>query len=254
MNKNSKIALITGGSRGLGKNAALRLAERGVDVILTYHSKRDEAESVVAELRSKGRKASALSLDTGVASSFDGFARSVAALLKAEWDRAAFDFLVNNAGIEHTSPIAETDEAALDRVFAVHFKGVYLLTQKLLPHLADGGRIVNVSSGLARFATPGFAAYGSMKAAVEMLTRYMAKELGPRGIACNAVAPGPIDTDFTRPIFERHAGLRDVLAQQTALGRMGVPDDIGGVIAFLCSDDARWVTAQRIEASGGIFL
>ncbi|AKT39589.1 3-oxoacyl-ACP reductase [Chondromyces crocatus] len=249
-----KIALVTGGSRGLGKNTALRLAERGHDVVLTYQSRQADAEAVVAEIRGKGRKAVALALDTGKAGSFDGFATELSGRLRTEWDRGSFDFLINNAGIERNAPIAATAEEEIDALYAVHFKGVYLLTQKLLPHLSDGGRIVNFSSGLARFSLPGYAAYGSLKAAVEAFTRYLAKELGPRRINCNVLAPGAIDTDFTRPGFDAHPGVREAIASQTALGRIGEPDDIGGVVAFLCSEEARWINGQRIEASGGIFL
>ncbi len=174
--------------------------------------------------------------------------------METNWRRKDFDFLINNAGIDRHSTIDQTTEEAFDELMNVHFKGVYFLTQKLLPLIANGGRIVNTSTGLARFAIPGYAAYASMKGAIEVFTKYLAKELGPRGIAANVVAPGAIETDFTRGAFEHNPGVKDFLASQTALGRVGVPDDIGGVVAFLCSEEGRWVNAQRLEASGGMFL
>lgn len=254
MKINEKIALITGGSRGLGRNAALKLAETGADVILTYRSRQDEAEAVVAEIEKLGRKAAALQLDTGEIKTFDAFFAEVSNVLQSKWQRANFDFLVNNAGIDSAAPFAEMTEEAFDNLFSVHFKGVYFLTQKALPYLTDGGRIINLSTGLARFATPGYSAYASMKGAIEVFTRYLAKELGSRGITANAVAPGAIETDFTRNAFDAHPGVKDFIASQTALGRVGVANDIGGVIAFLCTEEARWINAQRIEASGGMFL
>jgi NAD(P)-dependent dehydrogenase (short-subunit alcohol dehydrogenase family) len=253
MNATNKVALVTGGSRGLGRNIAGQLARGGADVILTYRSRKDEGEAAVAEIEGMGRKAVVLQLDVGDVSGFGGFREAVAGALEKNWQRKDFDFLINNAGIDVTAPFAQTTEAAFDSLMNVHFKGVYFLTQTLLPLIADGGRIVNTSSGLARFAIPGYSAYGAMKGAVEVLTRYLAKELGARGITANVVAPGPIETDFTRAAFG-HAGVKDFLASQTALGRVGDADDIGGVVAFLCSDAGRWVNAQRIEASGGIFL
>ena len=251
---NGKIALVTGGSRGLGKNAALRLAEYGSDVIITYRSKQVEAEEVVAEIAKTGQRAVALPLDVSDVSSFDEFMKEVATVLKANWQRDNFDFLINNAGIDTYSLIAEMTEEAFDGLFNVHFKGAFFFTQKALPLMANGGRIINMSTGLARFSLPGYGAYAAMKGAIEVFTRYLAKELGQRGITANAVAPGAIETDFTRPAFEANPQIKEVIAAQTALGRVGVPEDIGGVIAFLCSEDARWVNAQRIEASGGMFL
>ena len=251
---NGKIALVTGGSRGVGKNAALRLAEYGSDVIITYRSKQVEAEEVVAEIAKTGQKAVALPLDVSDVSSFDEFMKEVATVLKANWQRDNFDFLINNAGIDTYSLIAEMTEEAFDSLFNVHFKGAFFFTQKALPLMANGGRIINLSTGLARFSLPGYGAYAAMKGAIEVFTRYLAKELGQRGITANAVAPGAIETDFTRPAFEANPQVKEVIAAQTALGRVGVPEDIGGVIAFLCSEDARWVNAQRIEASGGMFL
>lgn len=250
----TKIALVTGGSRGLGKNAALSIARKGIDVIITYNNRKEDAESVVNEIKSLGRNAAALQLNTGVVKSFDPFSQQLSAILKERWNRDTFDFLVNNAGIDSTGLIAMTTEEQFDALCNVHFKGVYFLTQKLLTLLADGGGIVNLSTGLARFSFPGYSAYASMKGAVETFTKYLAKELGARGIRANAVAPGAINTDFTKDRFDAHPELRGMLASQTALGRVGEADDIGGVIAFLCTDDARWVNAQRIEASGGMFL
>ncbi|WP_413666527.1 SDR family oxidoreductase [Mucilaginibacter sp. Mucisp86] len=250
----NKIALITGGSRGLGKNAAKHIAQKGIDVIVTYRSKKEEAEAVVAEIESMGQKAAALQLDTGIVSTFDAFIATLKATLNEKWSRDTFDFLINNAGIDAASPFAQTTEEDFDNLFNVHFKGVYFLTQKSLTVIADGGRIINFSTGLARFSTPGYAAYASMKGAIEVFTKYLAKELGSRGIAANVVAPGIIQTDFTKAAFDSHPGLEERMAQFTALGRVGQPDDIGGVVAFLCTEDARWINAQRIEASGGMFL
>ena len=253
-NSTPKIALITGASRGLGRNTALSLARRGADLIITYHSNRAEAEAAVAAIEALGRKAAALRLDTGDIASFDGFVGEVGRVLRERWGRDRFDFLVNNAGTGIAAPFAQTSEADFDHLLNIHFKGVFFLTQKLLPLIADGGRIVNLSSGLARFAMPGYAAYASMKGAIEVLTRYMAKELGPRGIAVNVVAPGAIETDFGGGIVRDNAEVNKHIAAQTALGRVGVPDDIGPMIAALLSEDNRWINAQRIEASGGMFL
>lgn len=251
---NSKIAIITGGSRGLGRNTAIKLAEQGVDVILTYHSQATEAEAVVATIIALGRKAVALQLNVADSRSFAGFAVQVSQALASTWQRERFDYLVNNAGTGMHASIAETSEAVFDEMVNIHLKGVFFLTQKLLPLMADGGRIVNISSGLARFALPGFAAYGAMKGAVETLTRYLAKELGPRGISANVVAPGAIETDFGGGRVRDNAELNGFVASQTALGRAGVPDDIGGVVAALLSPATAWVNGQRVEASGGMFL
>lgn len=248
------VAIVTGGSRGLGKNAALHIAQTGSDVILTYRSQAVEATAVVAEIQALGRRAVALQLDVGDSSSFAAFASSVKQVLAEQWQRENFNFLVNNAGIGVHASLMETTEAQFDTLVNIHLKGVFFLTQKLLPLMADGGRIVNVSSGLARFALPGYAAYGAMKGGIEVLTRYMAKELGPRGIAVNVVAPGAIETDFGGGAVRDNAQLNAFVASQTALGRVGLPDDIGGVIASLLTPANRWVNAQRIEASGGMFL
>ncbi|HJT97052.1 MAG TPA: SDR family oxidoreductase [Rhodanobacteraceae bacterium] len=251
---NPRIALITGGNRGLGRSAARKLAERGVDVVLTYRSNRDEALAVVAEIEALGRRAAALKLDVGDASTFDAFAAELARVLADIWQRDRFDHLVNNAGIGLHASFAETTQAQFDEVMRVHLKGPYFLTQKLLPLIADGGSILNVSSGLARFALPGASAYGSMKGAVEVLTRYLAKELGPRGIRVNTIAPGAIETDFGGGRVRDNAEVNRFVASQTALGRVGLPDDIGGAIASLLSPEMGWVNAQRVEASGGMFV
>lgn len=251
---NDKVALITGGSRGLGKNMALHLAEKGNDVILTYNSKKEEALSVVKEIENKGQKAAALQLNVGNIKSFDGFIEQVSQTLNKDWNRNTFDFLINNAGVEANASIAETSEETFDLLCNVHFKGVYFLTQKALPLIADKGRIINLSTGLARFTTPGYAAYAAMKGAIEIFTKYLAKEVGPRGITANVIAPGIIQTDFTREVFEHAPHVVEMLASQTALGRTGAPDDIGGVVALLCTEEAHWITAQRIEVSGGMFL
>jgi NAD(P)-dependent dehydrogenase (short-subunit alcohol dehydrogenase family) len=250
----TKIALITGASRGLGRNAALALAKKGVDVIVTYRSNEAEAQNVVSEIEQIGGKAIALQLDTSLTKTFDDFAVQIKRSLQDKWQTEQFDFLVNNAGIGIHAPFAETTEDEFDRLMNIHVKGVFFLTQKLLPLLKDGGRIVNISSGLARFALPGYAAYGAMKGAIEVLTRYMAKELGHRQIAVNVVAPGAIETDFTNARVRDNPEINNFIASQTALGRVGLPDDIGGAIASLLSEENRWVNAQRIEVSGGMFL
>ena len=251
MNITRKIALVTGGSRGLGRNIALALARNGADVILTYRQRKDEGATTVAEVEQFGRKAAVLQLDVADSRHFKEFSEALRQTLEAKWQRKNFDLLVNNAGIDSSAPFAEMTEDNFDRLFLVHFKGVYFLTQTLLPLIADGGAIVNLSSGLARFAIPGYSAYGAMKGAIEVFTRYLAKELGPRRIRANVIAPGAIETDFTKGAFEHHPEVKAFLASQTALGRVGVPDDIGGVVAFLCSEEGRWVNSQRLEASGG---
>ena len=250
----TKIALITGSSRGLGRNTALALAKKGVDVIVTYRSNEAEAKNVVSAIEEMGGKAVALQLDTSNTKTFDDFAAQIKQSLQYKWQTEQFDFLVNNAGIGVYAPFAETTEEEFDRLMNIHVKGVFFLTQKLLPLLKDGGRIVNISSGLTRFALPGYAAYGAMKGAIEVLTRYLAKELGQRQIAVNVVAPGAIETDFGEGVVRDNPEINSFIASQTALGRVGLPDDIGGAIASLLSEDNRWVNAQRIEVSGGMFL
>lgn len=250
----SKIAIITGASRGLGKNAALSLAARGVDVLFTYRSSAAEAEAVAAEIRALGRKAAALQLDVGDVAAFPAFVQQVRAALRETWAREDFDFLVNNAGVGQHAAIGDITEAQFDLLMNIHFKGVLFLTQQLLPLMADGGRILNISSGLTRFALPGYAAYAAMKGAIEVFTHYLAKELGARGISANVLAPGAIATDFGGGAVRDNEQLNQFVAAQTALGRAGVPDDIGGVVALLLAEESRWINAQRIEASGGMFI
>jgi NAD(P)-dependent dehydrogenase (short-subunit alcohol dehydrogenase family) len=254
MQTQKKVALVTGGSRGLGKNMALSISKKGIDVIITYNNKKEEADKVVDEIKSSGVNAATLQLNTSVIKSFDPFVQQLSDLLRRDWDRTHIDFLINNAGIDWKAPITTTTEEQFDALLNIHFKGVYFLTQKMLTMLNDGGGIVNLSTGLARFALPGYSAYASMKGAIEIFTRYVAKEFGNRGIRANVVAPGAIETDFTKTAFEAHPEAKQFIASQTALGRVGVPDDIGAIIAFLCTEEARWINAQRIEASGGMFL
>jgi NAD(P)-dependent dehydrogenase (short-subunit alcohol dehydrogenase family) len=250
----AKIALITGANRGLGKSAALHLAGQGVDVVLTYRNREVEAQAVVEQIRALGQRAVALRLDVGDSASFDAFAARLRQELGQHWQRDSFDFLVNNAGEGVHALIADTTEAQFDQLLKVHFKGVFFLTQKLLPLIADHGRILNVSSGLTRFSLPGYGAYAAMKGAIEVLSRYLAKELGARFISVNTLAPGAIETDFGGGAVRDNAELNHHVAAQTALGRAGLPDDIGGVIASLLSDGSAWINAQRVEASGGMFV
>ncbi len=249
-----KIALITGANRGLGKNTALRLAEDGVDLIITYRSKADEAQDVVDTVTKLGRTAVAFQLDTGRIETFDAFAAGVRTALSDRWGRDTFDHLVNNAGIGVYGTFEDTSVDVFDQLMNVNFRGVFFLTQQLLPLLADGGRIINLSTGLTRFTRPGFAAYASMKGAIEVLTHYLAKELGPRGITANVVAPGAIATDFAGGMVRDSEEVRAHLGSEAALGRVGEADDIGGVIASLLSDRNAFVTAQRLEASGGTLI
>lgn len=254
MENKNKIALVTGGSRGLGRDMALRLAEKGIHVILTYHSREKEALEVVAQIEQAGQKAAALQLDAGNVKSFDAFFNQLKEVLKNTFNTNRFDFLINNAGIGRNAPIGEVSEEMFDELMNVHFKGVYFLTQKSLDLLNDGGGIINVSSGLARMSIPRYSAYGAMKGAVEVFTRYLAAELGPRGIKANAIAPGAIATDFSGGHVRDNEQVNKQISSMTALGRAGLPEDIGGVVAFLCTEDARWITAQRIEISGGMNL
>jgi len=250
----AKIALITGGSRGLGRAAAEHAAARGTDVIVTYQSRGQDAEEVVRRIESSGRRAAALQLDVGQAHTFERFAAELRALLAERFGRQTFDYLVNNAGHGHYAPFSDTAETAFDTLVNVHLKGPFFLTQRLLPLMEDGGRILNVSTGLTRFSVPGFAAYAAMKGAIEVLTRYLAKELGDRKIAVNTVAPGGVATDFGGGALRDGSDMARYVASVTALGRVGEPDDLGALMAALLSDDARWVNAQRIEASGGMIV
>lgn len=249
-----RIALITGGSRGLGKNAALKLAAKGIHSVLTYNSNQQDALDVVREIEKLGGKAAALQLNVADISQFEAFAAQVRQQLHDLWQRDTFDYLVNNAGVGRYGAFVDTSEAVFDELMNIHFKGPFFLTQRLLPMIKNGGRILNVSSGLARFALPGYAAYAAMKGAMEVLTRYQAKELGARGISVNIIAPGAIETDFGGGHLRDNEALNHYVASQTALGRTGLPDDIGGAIAALLSDELGWMNAQRIEVSGGMFL
>ena len=249
-----RIALVTGSSRGLGKSAALHLARAGIDVVVTYNANSESAADVVKQIEAAGAKGVMLQLDVANTKSFNDFAGKLAMTLKTTWGRERFDFLVNNAGTGLHKPFLETTEEDFEQMLSQHLKGVFFLTQKLLPIMEDGGRILNVSSGLARFALPGYAAYAAMKGGVEVLTRYLAKELGARGISVNTIAPGAIETDFGGGAVRDNAELNRFVASQTALGRAGVPDDIGGAIANLLSEGSRWVNAQRIEVSGGFLI
>ena len=254
MTNRNKIALITGGSRGLGRNMAKHLAAQGHDIIITYHTNEADATRVVNDIKASGRKAAALKLDTGDSASLRPFIERLAALLRSEFSSEQFDFLINNAGMGASIPFASVTEDDLDRFYNVHYKGVFLLTQYSLPILADGGRIINISSGTTRFANPGYHIYASMKSAIETLTRYLAKDLGSRNITVNVVAPGPIETDFNNAAIRSNPNIKAHLTNMTPLGRVGEPDDIGMVISFLCSDASRWISGQRIEVSGGINL
>ncbi|WP_184546246.1 SDR family NAD(P)-dependent oxidoreductase [Mucilaginibacter sp. FT3.2] len=254
MESKSKIALVTGGSRGLGKDMALRLAQKGIDIILTYNTRAEEAQNVVAQIEQAGQKAVALQLNTANVKSFDLFREQFKALLSGKFNTDHFDFLINNAGFGRNAPIEDFTEEMFDELMNVHFKGVYFLTQKMMALLNDGGGIVNISSGLTRVSFKGSSAYASMKGAVEVFTRYLAKELGPRGIRANIVAPGAVATDFNDGHIRKSEQLTQLVSSITALGRVGMAEDIGGVVAFLCTDDARWVTAQRIEVSGGMLI
>lgn len=254
METKNKVALVTGGSRGLGREMALSLAKKGIDVVLTYKSSKQKAGEVVAEIRSMGQKAEAFQLDTGNVKEFDEFVSTLTKYLKEETGNTNFDFLINNAGTGLYVQFPDTTEEQFDEMANIHYKGVFFLTQKTLPFINDGGRIITISSGLARFAMPGYSAYSSAKGAIEVLTKYLAKELGPRGIAANVVAPGAIETDFGGGMVRDNVDINNHIAGLTALGRVGLPEDIGGVVAFLCSEEGRWINAQRIEVSGGMNL
>jgi NAD(P)-dependent dehydrogenase (short-subunit alcohol dehydrogenase family) len=251
---NTKIALVTGGSRGLGKNMAIAIAKKGLDVIITYNSKKEEADAVVKEIKSLGQKGASLQLNVADSGTFNSFFEEVKATLKNTFKTDKFDFLINNAGIGIYNSFIGTTEAEFDQLNNIQFKGPFFITQKALHVMNDGGGIINISTGLARFSSPGYAAYASMKGAIETLTKYQAKELGERQIKVNVVAPGAIETDFGGGVVRDNEQLNQTLASITALGRVGLPDDIGGVVAFLCTEDARWINAQRIEVSGGMNL
>jgi NAD(P)-dependent dehydrogenase (short-subunit alcohol dehydrogenase family) len=249
-----ELALVTGGSRGLGRSMVLTLARRGIDSVFTYRTREDEARAVVAAVEALGRKAVALQLDVSESARFAGFAETLRAELRSRWSRDTIDALVNNAGTGLYAPIAQTTEAQFDELVNVHLKSTFFLTQKLLPLIADGGQVLNVSSGLARFSFPGYAAYATMKGGVETLTKYMARELGPKNIRVNVLAPGAIATDFGGGAVRDNPQVQSMLAANTALGRVGQPDDIGPAVAALLSPSMKWMTGQRIELSGGMQL
>lgn len=247
----AKIAIVTGASRGLGRNMAVNIARKGSDVIITYRSRADLAESAVSEIKALGRRAVAFQLDSANVAKFPDFARALSQTLKETFGRETFDYLVHNAGDGHFATLGETTVAQFDQQMNLHVKGVFFLTQALLPLMADGGSIVTIGSGLTRVTYPGFAVYTIAKAAADMMAVCMAKELGPRGIRVNSVAPGAIETDFGGGLVRDNPDVNKQFAGMTALGRVGVPDDIGPMVASLLSDDNRWVTGQRIEVSGG---
>jgi NAD(P)-dependent dehydrogenase (short-subunit alcohol dehydrogenase family) len=248
----TKIALVTGGSRGLGKDMAISIAKKGIDVIITYRSKEAEALDVVKEIESLGQKAAALQLDMSDFSSLNSFVNTVKTALQTKWNTASFDFLINNAGMGATVPFMEVTEELFTDFLNVHFKGIYFLTQKCVPILNAGGRIINISTGTTRFSNPGYSVYASMKGAIEVFTKYLAKELGAKGIGANVVAPGPVETDFNNAFIRSNPQVKAVMSTLSPLGRVGAADDIGSVVAFLCTDDAKWINGQRIEVSGGI--
>jgi len=252
MSEQTKIALVTGGSRGLGKDMALSIARKGMDVILTYRTNEAEANAVVQEIESLGQKAVALQLDMGEFHSLDGFVQQVLETLQTKWNKTTFDFLINNAGMGATVPFLQVTEELFNNFLNVHFKSIYFLTQKFVPNMNAGGRIINISTGTTRFSNPGYSVYASMKGAIEVFTKYLAKELGVRGIGANVVAPGPVETDFNNAAIRSNPQMRNVLGSLSPLGRVGSADDIGSVVAFLCTDDAKWINGQRIEVSGGI--
>ncbi|MDO6736731.1 SDR family oxidoreductase [Wenyingzhuangia sp. 2_MG-2023] len=252
--KPNKIALVTGGSRGLGKEIAISLSKKGIDVILTYHSKNAEADKVVSEIEKNGQKAKSFQLDTSTIGVFDDFIHQVSSYLNKEYGKPHFDFLINNAGTGIYQPFLETTEEQFDQMVNIHFKGVYFLTQKLVPMLNDEGRIVNISSGLTRFTLPNSSAYAAAKGAIDVFTKYLAKELGHRKIAANVVAPGAVATDFGGGENKNNEERRSIISNVTTLGRIGEPEDIGGIVAFLCTEEAAWINGQRIEASGGMML
>lgn len=252
--KTNKLALITGGSRGLGRSMANKLADKGINLVITYNTNKAEADKVVAEVEAKGVTALALQLDVTKTDTFEAFVHGLKDVIKTKFNEEKIDFLINNAGVGLYTPIGATEMSVFDTLTDIHFKAPFFLTQLILPNLNDGGGIVNISSGLARFTAPGYSVYGSLKAAVEQLSRYLAKELGSRQIRVNCVAPGAIETDFGGGAVRDNADYNKMVANTTALGRAGLPDDIGDVVAFLCTDESRWINGQRIEVSGGANL
>lgn len=252
MANNTKIALVTGGSRGLGKDMAISIAQKGIDVIITYRNNEADANETVKEILAIGQKAVALKLDMVHFKSLDGFVEQVLSVLKSTFDTNSFDFLVNNAGMGATVSFEQVTEEMFTDFLNVHFKGIYFLTQKFIPSINSGGRIINISSGTTRYAHPGYSVYASMKGAIETFTKYLAKELGAKGIGANVVAPGPVETDFNNGAIRNNPQMKGILSAMSPLGRVGAANDIGSVVAFLCTDDARWINGQRIEVSGGI--
>jgi len=248
----TKIALVTGGSRGLGKDMALSIARKGIDVIITYRSKKEEADEVVKSIEAMGQQSIALALDMSDFSALDNFVSQLKQVLQKKWGQTNFDFLINNAGMGATVPFLQVTEELFTEFLNVHFKGVYFLTQKTVPFINEGGRIINISTGTTRFSNPGYSVYASMKGAIEVFTKYLAKELGAKGIGANIVAPGPIETDFNNAAIRSNPQLKNILSGLSPLGRVGNANDIGSVVAFLCTDEARWINGQRIEVSGGI--
>ncbi|MFZ4929086.1 SDR family oxidoreductase [Chryseobacterium sp. Mn2064] len=254
MSKQKRIALVTGASRGLGKNMAINLAKKGINVVFTYQSKKEDAMETAKEIEKYGCQAAFLQLDVQDINSFELFFGNLRTCLKDNFQTDKIDYLVNNAGIGAYATFAETTEDQFDSMFNIHIKGAYFLSQSAIKTMNDHGSIVNISSGLTRFCTQGYAAYAAAKGAVEVLTKYQASELGSRGIRVNVVAPGPIETDFGGGVVRDNKDLNQVISSQTALGRVGLPDDIGSVVAFLCTDESKWINAQRIEVSGGYYL
>ena len=248
----NKIAIVTGGSRGLGKDMALSIAKKGIDVILTYNTNEALALDVVNEIELMGVKAAALHLNMSDFNSLTGFVNNVSSLLAAQFNTNHVDFIVNNAGMGKTVPFTDVTEAIFDDFLNVHFKSVYFLTQKIVAIMNDGGAVINISTGTTRFSNPGYSVYASMKGAIEVFTKYLAKELGPKGIRANVIAPGPVETDFNNGAIKNSPQFKAMLGTMSPLGRVGAADDLGGVVAFLCTDDARWINGQRIEVSGGI--
>ena len=249
-NKN-KTALVTGGSRGLGKNMAITIAKKGIDIVITYNSNKEAADKIVEEIKSLGQRALAFQLDTSDTKRFDNFIDQLTTYLKAETGEPYFDFLINNAGTALYAPVTDVTEEQMDEIYNIHYKGVFFLTQKALPFMNDGGAIINISSGLTLITAPGSSVYGSLKTAIESLSRYFAKELGSRKIRVNTIAPGAIETDFGNGRVRDNKDINNHIAAITSLGRVGLPDDIGGVVAFLCTDDAYWINGERLEVSGG---